>query len=550
MNAKRFWLLGAVALLAVGACGGKKDDKSGGTSSAKPTAAPVDKGPRQGGHIVLPSNEPRDLNPALATRFDRATPLIFEGLVGLDANLKVVPQLAESWDRSDDGKKLTFHLRKDVRWHDGERFTSDDVKFTYDVIKDAKRPTVWGAYMADVASVETPDEETVVVNYKQPYGPALSAWTVGIIASHAFDGDVAKAGTDEARIGVGTGPFKFGRWEPGKRIVLEANREYWGGAPYLDSVEFLLNLQSSEQLKLLKEGKLDFVEITDVAEWGREVHQPEFRKRFEVQDEVESRFRMIAWNEQRSLFENKDVRVALTHALDRQRVIEDVLVGQAQLMSAPFFPTMYGADPSIPPYPFDIEGAAKLLDSANYAAKDGARFTVELIVRESQRTASDDNMLAIFRHDLKSIGVELKVEYLDTRTFFDRIVLREFDAALLGWLPDIADPDPYALLHSSQINAGANYAGYSNADVDKYLDEARSLSDRNARKALYHKVHKVVHDEEPYTMLYAPYGHYAWNRRVRGVNPRDIGTQPRFPGVARWWVAPTRTVDAPTPAAE
>ena len=522
----------AVAVAASGCGKGKSKDKGKAAAGGKAASAP-----HRGGHIVLESNEPRDLNPALSTRFDRATPLLFEGLVGLDANLTVVPRLAESWTVSADGKTITFTLRKGVRWHDDKPFTSADVAFTLEVIQKAKRATVRRAYMAGVEAIETPDEHTVVVKYATPYGPALSAWTVGIIPKHTFGGDVAKADAEDMTFATGTGPFMLQSWEPGTRIVLAANKNYWGGAPYVDSVEFLLNVPPSEQLKLLKEGKLDFVEITDVGEWSREVHTPEFRERFEVQDEVESRFRMLAWNQQRALFEDARVRVALTHALDRSRIIEDVLVGQGQLLTAPFFPTMYGADPTIAPYPFDLSKAVKLLDEANYPSKDGHRFQIELIVRESQRGPSEDAMLAIYRRNLQSIGVDLKVVYLDTRSFFDRIVLREFDCAMLGWLPDIADPDPYALLHSSQINAGPNYAGYSNAEVDRLLDEARAVTDRDARKALYHRVHAIVHGEEPYTMLYAPYGHYAWSRRLRGVNPRDIGTQPRFPGLERWWIA-------------
>jgi peptide/nickel transport system substrate-binding protein len=506
-------------------CGSKKD---------APTALPQDSSsPRHGGHIVLPSNEPDRLNPALQTRFDRATPLIFEGLVGLDANLAVQPRLAESWVIAPDSKAITFRLRRGVKWHDGQPFTAADVAFTFETIRATEEPTVWKGYMANVETVETPDDHTVVVRYGQPYGPALVSWEVGIIPRHAYS---RGPGSREEPIAVGTGPFRFVRWEPGQRIVLEAHKDYWGGRPYLASVEILLNVPSVAQLDLLKESKLDFVEISDVAVWSQQVHTPEFREHYEVADEVESRFRMIAWNHQRVPFELKSVRLALTLALDRARVIEEVLIGQAQLLSAPFFATMYGADPSVAPHPFDPARATKLLDEARLLAKNGQRFAVELIVRESERSQSLDQMLAIFQRNLRAVDVELKVVFLDTREFFDRIVLREFDAAFIGWVPDIADPDPYALLHSSQINAGPNYAGYANAEVDRLLEEARSLSDREARKALYHEIHALVHAEEPYTLLYAAYGHYAWSRRLHGVNPRDIGTQPRYPGVARWWV--------------
>ena len=122
------------------------------------------------------------------------------------------------------------------------------------------------------------------------------------------------------------------------------------------------------------------------------------------------------------------------------------------------------------------------------------------------------------------------------REYFERLAKHDYDGNYFGWLPDIPDPDPYALLDSSQIGTGPNYAYYANPEVDKLLDEARATPSRDARKALYAKVHAIVADELPYTPLYAPYGHYAWNRRLRGVNPRDLGPQMLFPGVARWWV--------------
>lgn len=528
MLGPRLWTTIA-ALAFVGAGCGKSDGGKAPSGSAKGVEGAAD-APRRGGHIVLPSNEPRDLNPALQTRFDRATPLIFEGLVGLDARMNVVPRLADSWELSDGGKTITFALRKGVTWHDGKPFTAADVAYTYEIIRKADRSTVWGAYLGGVQSVETPDDHTVVVRYAAPYGPALSTWSFGVIPKHL-------AGDDQPK-GVGTGPYKFVRWEPGQRILLEAYDGYWGGRPNLDSIELALNVGAGEQLDLLRQGKLDFVEISDVTQWSHEAQTPDFRDTYEVATEVESRFRMIAWNEQRDLFEDKRVRRAMTLAMDRNRAVEEVLLGEARPLSGPFFPTMYGADPSIAPLPFDLDRAAALLDEAGHPVKGDKRFTVELLARKEQRDPAMEQMLGIFRRDLETIGVELKVEYLDTREFFDRIVLREFDAALLGWLPDIPDPDPYALLHSSQINAGPNFAGYVNSDVDRLLDEARAEPDRTARKDRYHQIHRIVHEDQPYTMLYAPYGHYAWSRRLRGVNPRDIGTQPRFPGVANWWLAP------------
>lgn len=524
-----------VLVLALPAC--TRGDEPARRTDETPRPAPL-YGPQPGGHLRLPSSEPRYLNPVLETRFERANMLIFEGLVGLDSRLEPVPRLATKWERSSDGKIVTFTLRPNVTWHDGTPFTAQDVAFTFQAIRETEGASPWKAYMASVDSLSTPDAHTVVVTYREPYAPALTAWTVGIVPKHIHDGgELTKSPGN--REPVGTGPYKLSRWEPGKRILLQANGAWWYGRPYIDSIELVLDVPAERMVESLVDGQLDVASIEVLDDWSNRVQAPEFRDKFEASDVIESRFRSIAWNVQRPVLADKRVRRALTHALNRGRVIDDVLLGQARSMSAPFFPNMFGADPSIAPYPFDLDRAVKLLDEAGHPAKPRApRFSLDVIALESQRSVVTDSTMGIFRNDLRAIGVELTFTYLPAGEYFDRITVRDFDAAYFGWLPDIPDPDPFALLHSTMIAAGTNYAGYANPDVDRLLEDARAATARDERKALYHQLHRILHDELPYTTLYAPYGHYAWSRRVRGVSPHDIGAQPRFPGVARWWIAP------------
>ena len=143
-------------------------------------------------------------------------------------------------------------------------------------------------------------------------------------------------------------------------------------------------------------------------------------------------------------------------------------------------------------------------------------------------------MFAIFKRDLASLGIELEVTYLSPIDFEARLMARDFDAAFFGWLRDIPDPDPSALLHSGQISAGQNFAGYAHEEVDTWLEQAVATSDKEERKKLYKKVHAQVHTDMPYTVLYAPHSHFAWTRDLRRVNPADIGAQTRFPGISRW----------------
>ena len=535
--------------LASGACSKSADEREGGAPSngkvgeeARPGASSAGAGstmrPRKGGHVVLPSNEPLYLNPLLESRFTRANALIFEGLVGLSSALEPVPVLAESWTQSSDGRSITFKLRKGVKWQDGRPFTAKDVAFTFQSIRaigKAELPSPWPAYFERVSKLETPDPQTVVVSYANPYAPALIAWTVGIVPAHIYGGGPIDKSRGN-REPVGTGPFRMARWIEGKRLVFEANTGWWNGRPNLDTIELRVDM-GDDQLKALKSGQLDFAQVPDVESWSSEVQMPDFRADFEVATVVGSLYRAIAWNVQKKPFDDKRVRLALTLALNRGRVIEDVFLNQAQAMSAPFFPNMVGADPSIAPQPFDLDRAVKLLDEAGYKAGPSGRFPLQVIAPTSQRTRTIEEMFAIFRRDLSAIGIDMKVEYLAPRDYDARIILRDFDAVFFGWLPDIPDPDPSSLLSSSQIKSGRqNVAGYSDPDVDGLLEAAVATANRDERKALYHKLHAKLNADLPYSVLYAPYSHYAWSRRLHGVHPEDIGQQPRYPGVSGWWV--------------
>ena len=227
-------------------------------------------------------------------------------------------------------------------------------------------------------------------------------------------------------------------------------------------------------------------------------------------------------------------------ALDRGRVIEDVFLSQAQPMSAPFFPTMFGADPSIAPYPFDLARAAKLLDEAGHPTGAGGRFADRRSSRsESQRTPMNEQMFALFRHDLASIGVDLKVEYLQPRDYFrPASSCATSTARSSAGCPTSRTPTPTALLHSSQIKAGRTQLRRLRRRRGRQAARRGRASPPTATSARRSTTSSTpsVHADVPYTVLYAPYAHYAWSRRVHGVHPEDIGPQPRFPGLSAWWV--------------
>ena len=548
----RPWALFCLALVVATVPGlGCRRHSADPAQKAPPPADP--NSPHRGGLVRLPSNEPRYLNPILETRFDLANTLIFEGLLGVDVRNEPSPRLAQSYKVSPDGLSITFRIRDGALWHDGQKVTSHDVAFTFAAVRASTKATSWKSYMEPVAKLETPDDQTVVVTYKEPFAPALATWTMPIVPAHIYG---IRAGNDYVpgemvssegnREAVGSGPFKLTRWENGTRMFLAANDKWWFGRPFVDNLELVFNVGEADVLGKLKRAELDWAPIETPDDILALEQNPELHDQFEETDSIESRIRLIAWNTQRGLLADKRVRQALTFALNRDRVIEDVLDGQARTLSGPFFPTMFGADPSIPPPPFDLARAKTLLDAAAPVGQanasggkpvPGQRFAIEIIAVDSVLGPVTDAAFGIFRHDLETLGVSIKLTKLSPREYFNRIARRDFDAALFGWLPDIPDPDPYSLLHSSQIIDGANYAGLRDAQVDALVDQARHVISKDSRKALYARVHALLNDLMPYTPLYSPYGHYAWSRRLHGVAAHDLDAQPPLPGIGRWWVS-------------
>ena len=226
-------------------------------SSSPSTVVVPPGGAGYGGRFVYPLRfEPLTLN--FVTLSDQTSDyvarLVGDGLVDRDADLRLVPRLAESWDFTDGGRVLTFHLRGGVRFHDGAPFTSADVKYTYERVIDPKSRAIGRIDgFLPVERVETPDDLTVRVVYQHPYAPAQAAWEVPILPRHLYEKDDFLTSRYN-RAPVGTGPFRFVSWETGRRIVLASNPDYWGGRPFIDTFEFQLIPSQETTLQALLAG--------------------------------------------------------------------------------------------------------------------------------------------------------------------------------------------------------------------------------------------------------------------------------------------------------
>ena len=520
-------------------------------AACSPAAGPPpaeDVTPRPGGRFVFPLRaEPATLDfvgasdqfSALVTR------LVGDSLVDLDANLRVVPRLAESWTISSDGRRLVFRLRAGVRFHDGVPLTSDDVVFTWRRIVDPRsRALAWLDGFLPVDRVNPVDPRTVEVIYREPYAPALQAWAVPIQPRHLCEHDFADDGPCR-RAPIGSGPFRFGSWDAGRRIVLHANEDYWGGRPWLDTFVFQVIPSQETTLQALLAGEIDYAPLSP-AQWSVYGDSAAFARRFDTVRFVPLFFYYIAWRGDGSnpFFADPAVRRALAAVLDRDAYIRAVWRGRGRATRSLFHPAVLrpeveedsGSTGEVTEGPAE---SARRLDEAGWRldpasglrTRHGVPFRFSLLVFGG----GEDHLMfsQVVQESLRRLGIEMAIERLDWATLRQRLAAGTFEAALSGIVPG-ADPDDLrTMLHSSQVKEGRNYAAFRDDRVDAWLDEARRTTDPARRRALYLEVDRRIRLLQPYTPLFFPLQEAAVSRRFGGVVASPRGILDHHPGAAR-----------------
>ncbi len=486
--------------------------------------------------------EPATLNPITATDVYESminSGNIYETLVKRDnATLDIVPLLAESWKVSDDKLTYTFFIRKGIKWQDGVPFTSQDVVFSYSKIMDPQvdAPHLRN-YYKDIKSVEAVDELTVKFTYSRPYFLALEfCGGMPIVPKHIFEkGDF---NTNEAgRHPIGTGPYRFVNWNTGREIVLQMNHDYWGKKPHLDRVVFRIINDPTVAFQVLKREELDLMALTPI-QWSRQSDTENFSRKFDKLSYFTPNYSFIGWNTRRPYFSDKRVRIAMTHLVNRELILEKILINLGTIVTNPFYINSPEYDKTIEPYSYDPGKAKALLDQAGWVDhdgdgirdKDGVRFEFEFLIPNGSETG--DKISTILKEELDKVGIVMNIRNTEWAVFTMRLNERKFDAVTLGWSMGV-ESDPYQIWHSSQLEQGSNFVGFANKEADKLIDAARIEFDRDKRIELYRKFSKIVHDEQPYTFLFCRKSTVALNKRFKGVVVYPLGLDPR-----EWFVPP------------
>jgi peptide/nickel transport system substrate-binding protein len=527
-------LLILAALLLASACGGGERTDGGG--------APVTV-------RAYISKDPASLS--LLGKTDRNAEIlavqVTDSLVQYDPGLILQPRVAESWEISPDRTSVTFRLRPGVRWHDGRPVTADDVVFSVNkVLEPAVENRVWAPLLKSLVSVEALDASTVRARYEQATPDFLEAWRLPLIPRHVAGDDEDLLTGAFSRHPVGCGPFRFVSYQPGSEIVLEANDDYWDGAPAVDRLVLKIYADQRTAYQALLTGELDIVTVTS-ALW-EEARASAQAERFESFAYAMLSVWLVMWNQDGSnpFFDDPRVRRAMVHALDREPFIDSVVRGLARPGATTYHPDTIWASPDVEPPAHDPELAARLLGEAGWRDEDGDgvlerngkpfRFSLMIPVSTQQLT---DHIAVWLQQSWAEIGVLAEIDKLEWQALRERRNAHRFQAASFS-LTFTASPDHFDLYHSSAREGGYNFQGLSDPEVDRLVEAGRASFDPDERLAIYHRLQRRLIELEPLTCLFYFSSPVLHDRRLQGVvaSPLDYWRTTSGPRVWRWSEAP------------
>lgn len=495
-----------------------------GTPTPAPTAAPTSAIKNGGTLIVVAGSDPGSLNPAIST----AGPLhfvagsLFNGLVALDKDFKPEPDLADSWTIADDGKTYTFKLHPGVKWHDGKPFSAADVKFTFEqlLLKFHSRTSTGVGPV--LAGIDTPDDLTVVFRFKQPYAPLLQQLNVieaPILPKHLYEGGDPQTNATNLKP-VGTGPFRFVEYKKGQQVTMEHNPDYFKpGLPHFDKLIFAIIPDSATALVAFERGEVDYVNPP-----GSDVARVEKLPGVTVGRTAAGSggsfcVQTIIPNLEHAPLDKPAVRQALNLAIDRQRMVQQVLFNQGKAARGPMATTLWAFDSTLAPFEFNPAKANQLLDEAGLKkGADGNRFKLTAVLPNTVAKMSE-----VLKENLTQIGIGTDLKVIDFNEANQTVFIkRDFD---LGYASYCNGPDPEIGVRRAYDSTNikpvlfSNGAAYKNPKVDDLFSRAVAEVDRNKRIALYAEIQKTLVTDLPYFWLYESENAFAYRSVIHDLRP-------------------------------
>lgn len=462
--------------------------------------------------LVYGSGDYTAINPALYEHGE-INLLLFAGLTAHDQDNNVVPGLAEDWTFDESTNTYKFTLREGLTFHDGEPLTAEDVKYTIEAIMNPDNGSENASNFEDVKSITVIDDTHVNIELDAPNVAMLDYLTMGILPKHLLDGEDMTT-SDFNQNPVGAGPYKLTAWEMGQSITMEKFEDYYQGTPKIDKVVFKIVEDTDARALQLESGELNFAQITPKAEENFTDNE-----NFKVYLMTTADYRGIMYNFNNDLWKNnRELPAILSYAIDRQAIIDSVLLGHGQVAYSPLQAGAYN-NQDIEKYDYDPQKAEKLLRQEGWRRGEDGIYEkngqkLEFTINCSQGDQVRIDMANICAQNLGDIGVKVTVESPAEIDWAGQ------DAFLIGWGSPF-DPDD----HTYKVfgtNKGANYNGYSNAEVDELLTEARKLENTDERKTLYAEFQKELADDPAYTFIAYIDAIYAGTSDITGITEDTV----------------------------
>lgn len=486
------------------------------------------------------SSEPSTLHPISSSDVNASViqDFVMDTLLVLDPNTReYMPGLAERHEVSDDYLTYTYYLRENAKFSDGEPVTAHDVKFTIDAIFDPEfNAAPKRSSLENLDRVEVIDDHTVKFIMKEKYfrNFEVLATYFSIVPRHIYHDPKARL----ARTLVGSGPYTLHRYDHGRSVILKRNPDWWGfeeehlkGYYNFEYIHFRIVTDDNARLSMTHRGDLDFMELTpeqysqrtEGGNWGDSVHKQK------VSHLGPKGFGFVAWNFNNELFQDKKVRRALAHLMNRELMNERFRFKLSELATGPWFRHSIYADPNVKPIPFDVDKAKKLLEEAGWKDSDQDGVLDKVIDGEKRNfrftlfSANPDfeKYWTVYQQDLKRAGIDMRIVTLEWNAFVRKLDERDFDAVSLGWGRGSTEIDPKQIWHSESAQAsGSNFINYKNPKVDELIDKARVEFDQEKRIKILQEVYRIIADDAPYVFLFNDtYNFYAHSDRIEFDKP-------------------------------
>lgn len=492
-----------------------------------------------GGTLTIGTlSEPASLNP-LRLSFTASSDIhekLFLRLHNFDRDMNIVAGLARSWKFSEDFREVTYQLRKDVKWSDGQPVTAEDVKYTFEMMRDPALKYARAGALQFVDRVEVVNPQAVKFIFNRVYSDELFDTGIMILPRHVMEKLPSPIVPEFDANPVSNGPYRVEEWVRGDRLVLAANPDFYRGKPALDRIVFKFFGDELSLMVALQNGAIDMTsDLTP--QYALKVQGDPNLTSIEYPGQTAT---FIGWNPTSPLFAELKMRKAFSLGIDQAALINDVLMGKGRPANGPFLPTSWAYDQDLKPQPYDPVQAKSLLaemgwrdrNKEGYLAK-GPRQVLEMTLLLAQGQPVQEATAAIIREQLKELGVKVNLTAVDVRTFIQRIRGGQYDAMVFSWKNDYK-VDPTAVWHSSPEKGIYNFIlKYANPSVDSLIDQGLATLSRRKAKDIWVDFQRLVSSEMPATYLYVP---DIMTVIYKGVKGPAVDARGPLASLDEWWI--------------